>query len=217
MKRILTAGERCGLFSWFDRNSIYKTSRVFTLLALLFLVSSSVSAQTNQSIPSDISLQKSLSNSIGKKLDKNFVIGYDPFDINKVYTLGDFKGKAVIIDFWATWCTACIGKFPIMDSLYKAYGGQLEILLVNILGRDTPETIRIFIENYRQKFPNLSLTFLISDDSYVEHFNFRSLPHYTWIDPNRRIRAHTNYENFNDDFLNRLLLGLPVHAPLKLR
>src|SRR5690554_6539082 len=48
---------------------------------------------------------------IGDKLPADFVIGYDPLDTSKIFMLSDFKGKAVILDAWATTCGACISKF----------------------------------------------------------------------------------------------------------
>ncbi|MCX5687954.1 MAG: redoxin domain-containing protein [Candidatus Omnitrophica bacterium] len=43
--------------------------------------------------------------------------------------LSDFKGKVVIIDFWATWCPPCRNEIPHFVSLYNQYKGQgLEII-----------------------------------------------------------------------------------------
>jgi thiol-disulfide isomerase/thioredoxin len=36
-----------------------------------------------------------------------------------------FNGKLMILDFWATWCGACISKFPKLDSLQKKYADKL--------------------------------------------------------------------------------------------
>ncbi len=45
--------------------------------------------------------------------------------------LSDFKGKALLIDFWFSACTACIEVMPKLDSLQREYGKDLQILLVN--------------------------------------------------------------------------------------
>lgn len=35
--------------------------------------------------------------------------------------LSDYKGKVVVIDFWATWCGPCVISMPAMDTLYRKY------------------------------------------------------------------------------------------------
>lgn len=197
MKRFLSAGKRCVLFG------------ACLLLVNTFILCNNLSFGQKAT-------QRTTTNSIGEKLNKNFVIGFDPFDHERKYTLSDFKGKAIILDIWATWCSACIGRFPAMDSLSRVYGENLEILLVAAIGRDTPETVRTFVEEYRQANPDFSLTFLIEDVKYSTTYSFRSLPHYIWIDPNRRIRAHTNPQAFEDNHLLRLISGRSVHVPIKL-
>ncbi len=42
--------------------------------------------------------------------------------------LSDFRGKVVVINFWATWCTACISELPELITLQKQHDGQLIIL-----------------------------------------------------------------------------------------
>src|ERR1700744_4307849 len=59
---------------------------------------------------------------------------------SKSLRISDFKGKLVILDFWATWCTSCLAHFPIADSLQREFKNDLQILLVDALNtRDTRE------------------------------------------------------------------------------
>src|SRR5882757_3047204 len=48
-----------------------------------------------------------------------------------VAKLSQFRGKYILVDFWATWCYSCIQKFPKLDTLQKKYKPQLQVLLVN--------------------------------------------------------------------------------------
>jgi thiol-disulfide isomerase/thioredoxin len=46
-------------------------------------------------------------------------------------TLGDLRGKVVLLDFWATWCGPCIVTFPRLRGWHKKYGGQ-DFMIVGV-------------------------------------------------------------------------------------
>ena len=47
--------------------------------------------------------------------------------------LASFKGKVVLIDFWASWCVPCKTSFPALDALYREFEPRgLEVLAVNL-------------------------------------------------------------------------------------
>ena len=55
--------------------------------------------------------------------------------------LGRFRGKVVLLNFWATWCTPCIRELPAVDRLQSTLGGQgLEVVALSIddTGIDAP-------------------------------------------------------------------------------
>jgi len=45
--------------------------------------------------------------------------------------LSDYRGKAVLISFWATWCGICTGGMPDIQKLSEEYGDELVVLTVN--------------------------------------------------------------------------------------
>ncbi len=48
-------------------------------------------------------------------------------------SLEDYKGKVVLLDFWATWCAPCVKEMPALDKLYKKHAARgLTVLGVSI-------------------------------------------------------------------------------------
>jgi len=45
--------------------------------------------------------------------------------------LSDFKGKPLLVNFWATWCVPCIKELPTLDALAARDAGKLQVVLVN--------------------------------------------------------------------------------------
>jgi thiol-disulfide isomerase/thioredoxin len=50
----------------------------------------------------------------------------------KSVRLSDFRGRVVLVNFWATWCTACISEMAELIALQKNYHGHLAILGVSL-------------------------------------------------------------------------------------
>jgi thiol-disulfide isomerase/thioredoxin len=72
--------------------------------------------------------------SIGKPFELKFkdVVSNEDIDFQT-----KFKGKVVIVDFWATWCRPCVAEIPKLKELYKAHKDQgLEIVGISL---DNPE------------------------------------------------------------------------------
>jgi peroxiredoxin len=70
-------------------------------------------------------------------------------------SLSDYRGKIVLINFWATWCGPCKAEMPSMEALYRSHGrDDFEILAVSIdLGDEAP--VRSFVGDFGFTFPIL--------------------------------------------------------------
>jgi len=68
--------------------------------------------------------------------------------------LSDYKGKKVILNFWATWCPPCKAEMPHMQEFYEKNKEQgIEILAVNLTNLDNGKTdIKKFVEDYELTF-----------------------------------------------------------------
>ncbi|MEK3887961.1 redoxin domain-containing protein [Bacillus sp. FSL K6-3431] len=73
--------------------------------------------------------------------------------------LSDYKGKKVILNFWATWCPPCKAEMPHMENYYKtaAENDNVEIIAVNLTnaerGVNKRDKISKFIKEYELTFP----------------------------------------------------------------
>ena len=55
-----------------------------------------------------------------------------PTDNGSTLSLSDYKGKYVLIDFWASWCGPCRASFPAIAKLHDQYAGKLTIIGVSL-------------------------------------------------------------------------------------
>lgn len=56
------------------------------------------------------------------------------------HQLADYRGKVVLINFWATWCAPCREEMPALDALQKELGGEkFEVIAVNV---DTGDDVK---------------------------------------------------------------------------
>jgi thiol-disulfide isomerase/thioredoxin len=105
----------------------------------------------------------------------------------KPLTLSSYRGKVVLLDFWATWCDPCRDEIPRFISLQDKYRDRgLQIIGVSM--DDAPAPVREFQEQFRMNYPvvmgsarigelyggilGLPVAFLIGPDGriYSKHF-----------------------------------------------
>lgn len=69
------------------------------------------------------------------------------------------KNKLILLDFWATWCSACLKKFQEMEELKKKFSDKINIIAVTDQNRATIE--KFFASNNGQRYKNVvSVTLL---------------------------------------------------------
>ena len=73
----------------------------------------------------------------------------------KEVTLSDFKGKAVLVNFWATWCGPCVKELPSLDRLQAELGGDDFEVVAIAADASGPEKAKEFLD--RNKIRNLAL------------------------------------------------------------
>ena len=68
--------------------------------------------------------------------------------------LSDFKGKPVVLNFWASWCDPCKSEMPAFQAAYWEKGSQVQFMMVNLTGSsETVEAASGFIADEGYTFP----------------------------------------------------------------
>lgn len=111
---------------------------------------------------------------------------FELLDVNgKKVKLSDFKGKIIILDFWATWCPPCRAEIPGFIELYKKYKDKgVEIIGISLDEggvRDVLPFIKEFGVNYTILIGNYKVT--------QDYGGIRGIPTTFVIDRKGNIRA----------------------------
>jgi thiol-disulfide isomerase/thioredoxin len=76
---------------------------------------------------------------------------------DKPLKLGDYKGKTVLVNFWATWCAPCVKEMPSLDRLQAEMGkDRFVILPLSLDGPSKPKVAPFYAD---KKLANLGIYF----------------------------------------------------------
>ncbi len=98
-------------------------------------------------------------------------------------SLADFRGKTVVLNFWATWCPPCREEMPSMEALYRQCRNQPFAILA--VSEDRDETsVKYFLEEMGLTFPVL----LDKDTAVGRAYRVLALPTTYVIGPDGKIK-----------------------------
>ncbi|SER89832.1 Peroxiredoxin [Gracilibacillus ureilyticus] len=100
--------------------------------------------------------------------------------------LSDFKGKKVMLNFWATWCPPCREEMPEMEQFYQ--NTNIEILAINLVETETSYQV---IENFRQENELTFPVLLDNGNKAADIYRIVPIPATYLIDSNGIIQFRT--------------------------
>ncbi len=95
----------------------------------------------------------------------------------KTIKLSDFRGKVVLVNFWTTWCPACVEEMPLLQAAYeeKASSG---LVVLGIDMREDMATVQRFVNDNGITFPIV----LDSSGEVSSSYNVYYIPHTVIVD-----------------------------------
>ncbi|WAC39037.1 TlpA family protein disulfide reductase [Pedobacter sp. SL55] len=194
--------------------------KAYALITLLLCLNFMAQGQTNfnkNTTRNDYTVSKSLPSGEGKggaplrvgdKLSETFWQQEHTFYSNgqtSKQTLEKYKGKLLILDFWATWCSSCLQKFVGLGQLQKAYAGDVAIVLVSKTRSDKDsEKVRLSFDKHAKA---TGLSTVVGDEHLGRLFPHWQLPFYVWINAKGHVMAFSDSGLVNEASVAQVLNG----------
>jgi len=104
-------------------------------------------------------------------------------DINgKTHHLSDYRGKVVVVNFWATWCPPCVSEMPSMQKAWDAVRQDNVVFLAINNGEDASR-----IQTFQRKMPVTFPLLLDSESNIMFAWKARGMPSTFVVDPDGRL------------------------------
>lgn len=101
----------------------------------------------------------------------------------KALHLKDYQGKAILLNFWATWCGPCAKELPKMAKLYEQYKEKGFVLIGVSLDFGGPEVVKAFLEEHQLNFP----VGIDTEKEATKAYGVRGLPTSYFINPQGKV------------------------------
>jgi cytochrome c biogenesis protein CcmG/thiol:disulfide interchange protein DsbE len=114
--------------------------------------------------------------------------------------LAEYRGKAVYIDFWASWCEPCRKSFPWMNEIQAKYGNKLKVIAIN-LDQDRAEADKFLKQNQ----PKFAIAFDPAGKT-AEAYKVKAVPSSYLIDSQGKIvSSHAGFRSQDKEELEKLI------------
>jgi cytochrome c biogenesis protein CcmG/thiol:disulfide interchange protein DsbE len=126
---------------------------------------------------------------VASKIDKGHITNAPNFDLSRLdkpgrLELASLRGKAVVLNFWASWCYPCNKEAPALERAWQGHDGRVVVLGVDV--NDFAGDARKFMRQHGVTYP------IVHDNDNVTppKYGFALLPETFFVDPRGRVVAH---------------------------
>jgi peroxiredoxin len=128
----------------------------------------------------------------------------------KQQSLSQYRGKTVLLNFWATWCKPCTTEMPAMQTAYdKLRDKGFVVLAVNELEDDA--RVREHIKQYGHTFPVL----MDRDNKVANQFGVFGLPVSVFLDQEGRVQEYLKGGLLTEQKIDEIVARIQKKEPLK--
>ena len=107
----------------------------------------------------------------------------------KSISLDEFKGKYVLLDFWATWCGPCIGQLPELRALHEKYGNDPRFAMISLSLDENVEAATKFLESNPCPWTQAFLGAWNDEERVSKSYGVQGIPALFLIGPDGTIQS----------------------------
>lgn len=143
---------------------------------------------------------------VGMPVDEFRLVDLD----GKTHSLSQYRGKVVLVNFWATWCKPCTTEMPAMQASFdKLRDKGFVVLAINELEDDAK--VREHIKQYGHTFPVL----MDRDNKVANQFGVFGLPVSVFIDPQGRVQEYIKGGLLTEQMINDVVAKIQKQEPIR--
>jgi cytochrome c biogenesis protein CcmG/thiol:disulfide interchange protein DsbE len=114
----------------------------------------------------------------------------------KPFDLADYRGRPVVLNFWASWCKPCRDEFPLFKERLETLGASDDLAVVGILYDDDPGLAQRFLDDMGAQWPTVA----DPDDALAAAYRVVAPPQTYFIDADGILRGIQVGEVRPEDF-----------------
>ncbi|HEX5084501.1 MAG TPA: TlpA disulfide reductase family protein [Blastocatellia bacterium] len=114
------------------------------------------------------------------------------------FKLGDYRGKVIVMNFWATWCGPCLTEMPLFEKTMAKYKEDKDVFFLAISTDEDRELVAPYLKRYKYTFP------IVYDEYLNDLFGISSIPTTIILDRNGQVSFRQAGFNPRGDFVATL-------------